>query len=366
MRGYVLLAGGLAALGLTASFPAEGAYVVSDVKNPEYRPNTIFSGPEDLTSPRFKGLVELYELAEAVRGEKDEFRRILLLRNWLNRHVKIDKNRPAVKGDALGMLADSAKGGSYSCGHFMTMQNAVLNAMGHVTRCIFAAAGEKEQRLSGAHGINEVWVNSLAKWVMLDAELDSHFEKDGVPLSALEIRDEVQRDGAKSVFRHKGPDRKQLPRERDDTWGHTPRTYAWVAWYPEANVHTVWPKKRSSREYVYDDEYWRTHKWYRGGKLHWAYKSGYFDPVKDRGAIYWTPNVLSVKADVRGSTARVRIESITPNLEEYQIRAEGGEWAETDASFNLKLTEPRHEWRLRSVNLMGVTGPEYRLVIESQ
>ncbi len=115
------------------------------------------------------------------------------------------------------MLAESPHGGSYHCGHFMTMQNAVLNVMGHVSRCIFAAAGEKERRLSGAHGINEVWVNSLAKWVVLDAELDSHFEKAGVPLSALEIRDEVLADGAKMVFRHEGVGRKQLPRERDDT-----------------------------------------------------------------------------------------------------------------------------------------------------
>lgn len=61
------------------------------------------------------------------------------------------------------------------------MQNAVLNAMGYVTRCLFAGAGEKEGPLSGAHGMNEVWVNALRKWVLVDAEHDSHFEKDGVP-----------------------------------------------------------------------------------------------------------------------------------------------------------------------------------------
>jgi len=350
----------LIVLTLARVLGAEGA----DVKNPGYRPNTIFSKSEDLASPRFKGLREKYKLDDVVRGEKDEFRRIIKLRHWLHEHVVVDRSKPVVGEEALVMLAESPKGGRYSCGHFMKMQNAVLNVMGHVSRCIFAAAGEKEKRLSGAHGINEVWVNSMAKWVVLDAELDSHFEKDGVPLSALEIRDEVLADGGKRVFRHKGVDRTKLPRERDDTWGHTPRTYAWVAWYPESNVHTIWPKKRSSREFVYDDEYWRTHKWYRGGKLHWAYRGGYFDPVKERSKIYWTPNVLKVTARVTGSTAQLNIESDTPNLKEYQMQNGAGEWERVGKTFTLKLAKPREERRLRSMNTAGVGGPEYRLVVE--
>lgn len=342
----------------------EGGYVVVEVKNPVRRANTIFSECEDLSSPRFKGLCELYKLGEVVKGEPDELKRILLLRHWLHEHVVIDKSRSTAGREALAMLAESPKGGRYHCAHFSNMQNAVLNAMGYVTRRIFAAAGEKEKRLSGAHGINEVWVNSLCKWVVLDAELDSHFEKEGVPLSALEIRDEVLKDGAKSVFRHAGPGRKRLGRERDDTWGRTPRTYAWVSWYPEANVHTIWPKKRSSREFVYDDEYWRNNTWYRNGKKHWAYKAGYFRPVKDRGAIYWTPNVLDVKVSIRGGSAQVSVDSTTPNLTEYQVKSPGGEWESVPKSFTLRLSGRRVERRLRSMNVAGLGGPEHLLVIE--
>ncbi|MFC1714539.1 transglutaminase-like domain-containing protein [Candidatus Poribacteria bacterium] len=356
---------------MTAQVVVEGEagymHVVVDVKNPVYRPNRIFSAPEDLASPRFKGLVDRYWLDEVVKDESDEFRRILMLRNWLHEYVVVDRSKPAAggsNGDALLMLQESPKGGRYHCSHYMIMLNAVLNSMGHVARCIFAAAGEKEESLSGAHGMNEVWVNSLCKWVMVDAEHDSHFEKDGVPLSALEIRSHVLSNGGESVFRHKGQSRQRQPGEPDDTWGRTPRTYAWVAWYPEANIHTIWPKRRSGYEYILDDDYWRNNTWYRGGKKHWAYKAGYFKPIKESGLIYYTPNVLEVNTHIEGTAARVTIESDTPSLKQYQIRRRGEDWEPVAERFTLKLTESRHEWWLRSVNLAGVGGPEHRLVIE--
>jgi hypothetical protein len=341
-------------------------YVVAPVRNPEYRPNRLFSPAEDLTSPRFKGLREKYGLDDVVKGETDEFKRILLLRHWLRQHVVVDRRKAAVaeNEDALRMLEESPKGGAYHCGHFDKMQNAVLNSMGYVTRIVFAGAGEKERPLSGSHGIDEVWVNSMCKWVVLDAELDSHFEKDGVPLSALEIRREFWRDGAKSVFRHRAPERSKLPKEQDDTWGHTPRTYAWVSWYADARPHTLWPERSGGPHIVLDDDPWRTGTWYRDGKKHWAYAAGAFKPVKDEGLIYWTPNVLHVAATVRGKSVDVAIESDTPNFKEYQISEDGKLWQPTDKEFTLTLSKERHEWRLRSMNIAGVVGPEYRLVVE--
>ncbi len=177
----VLIFGGLNAAG--------EKYGVRPVPNPEYRADTVFSGPEDLAAPRFAGLVERYGLNEVVRGESDEFRRLLRLRHWLNRHVVVDRTKAAAaEGDALAILEAGPRGGRYSCGHFTAAQHAVLNAMGYVTRGVLSGPDGEDPELTGTHGSNEVWCNSLGKWVMLDAEYDSHFEKDGIPLSALEIR----------------------------------------------------------------------------------------------------------------------------------------------------------------------------------
>jgi hypothetical protein len=343
---------------------AKGEYLIVGTQNPAYRANTVFSAPEDLTSPRFAGLVDRYKLNDVVKGETDEFRRILLLRNWLNRHLVIDQKRPAAEGDALKILEEGPKGGRYSCGHFEAAQNAVMNAMGYVTRCVLSGPDGEDPQLTGHHGSNEVWCNSLCKWVMIDAELDSHFEKDGVPLSALEIRDAYLADGAAGVARVQGFARKPVPRGKYDQWGYTPKAYAFIGWRQETDRFTIWPRDGSSVEVVYDDEYFQTHTWYMNGRKHWAYDSGYFLRVKDRGAIYWTPNVLEVKARIEGTAALVEIDSSTPNLKDYQMRGEGGGWERVEKSFRLSLSKPREEWRLRSVNLAGVAGPEYRLVIE--
>jgi len=341
------------------------SYEVVAVENPAYRPNEVFLAQEDLRSPRFKDLRSRYGLDEVVKGGTDEFGRILLLRNWIRRRIVTDRSKPAVDNDdALRILEEGPRGGHYHCGHISKVQNAVMNAMGYVTRCVFVGAGEKEARLSGAHGVNEIWSNTYCKWVLMDAELDSHFEKEGLPLSGLEIRDEVLRDGAANVVRVRGPERKPAARVIDDTWGQTPRTYTWISWYLDGNRHTIWPKQISGVEVVYDDEYWRSHTWYRGGKKHWAYDAGYFRPIRDRRLVEWTPNVLDVKTQINGDAAEVHIASCTPNLKEYQMKNVGGQWRRVEERFVVQLTGNRERRLLRSVNLAGVCGPEYRLVVE--
>src|SRR5215510_817096 len=64
------------------------------VKNPVFIPNTIFREYEDLTSPKFIALKEKYQLDTIFHGETDELKRILLLRHWVSRHIKIDNYGP--------------------------------------------------------------------------------------------------------------------------------------------------------------------------------------------------------------------------------------------------------------------------------
>jgi hypothetical protein len=368
----MLRASALCACALLASLGrsqgGEVTYAVVEVKNPEYRPNSLFT-TEDIASANFKELRTRHKLDEVVKGETDEFRRILLLRHWLNKYIVVDQSKPAVGTDALKILEEGPKGGRYSCGHFDKAQDAVLNAMGYVSRIVFAGAGEEGGGLSGSHGVSEVWSNTYCKWVLTDAELDSHFEKDGAPLSGLEIRDEVLRDKAASVVRVQGPERKALARwNRDDTWGETPRTYTWVSWMPEGRRVCLLPGKAEGMGHepcvVFEDDYFKTHTWYRDGKKNWLYNSNGFKRIQDRKLIEWTPNVLDVKVRINGAAAEVRIASCTPNLKEYQMKKTGGGWEAVKESFTLNLSKPREEWLLRAVNIADVTGPEHRLVIE--
>ncbi|HLF95063.1 MAG TPA: transglutaminase-like domain-containing protein [Planctomycetota bacterium] len=357
MKTILLFAGLAGALGAVQVEPP--------VKNPAFRPNTAFGSHEDLRAPRFEELRVKYRLEEAVKGETDDFKRVLLLRHWLHARVVVEKKGPELPDkDALSTLEEGPKGGRYHCAHLSVALNAVLSAMGHVTRIVLSGPGEKEPaRLSGSHGSNEVWCNSLCKWVLVDAEHDSHFEKDGVPLSALEVRDEVLRDGAKSVARVRGLDRRPEARVEDESWGQTARTYGWISWPSEGNRFTRYPEDPGGFQVLYEDEYARTHTWYRDGRKHWAYDAGRFKRISERGAIEWTPNVLDVKTRLQGEEWEVQIASSTPNLKEYQMKKGDGAWERAEEKFAIRVKAPPEKVLLRSVNLAGLCGPEHRLVL---
>jgi len=94
-----------------------------------------------------------------------------------------------------------------------------------------------------------------------------------------------------------------------------------------------------------------------------------------------------VKADVKGSAVAVHIDSFTPNFKEYQVlvlRSEAGarqtagaplrgvakvgrsEWHPVEEQFAVPLYSEVNEFRVRSVNLFGVTGPEHLVRIRKQ
>jgi len=158
--------------------------------NPEFIPDTSFVSFENMASPKFSALKAKYQLDTIFHGETDELKRILLLRNWIKGQIKIDNQGPYPgDGSPESILDEAAKGHGFHCGHYMVVQNAVMNAYGYVTRCLGAGEGAPNE-LEVHHGINEIWLNTYHKWFLSDAKYNYHFEKNGIPLSALEVRDE--------------------------------------------------------------------------------------------------------------------------------------------------------------------------------
>ena len=355
---------------LAADAPGQAKYVVRPVENPQFRPSQIFFQFEDITSPPFVELSRRFAFAESVKGSEDEFERILRLRNWIFNTLKVDSSKPNPPLDAISILAQGPSGGPFECTHAMIAQNAVMNAMGHVTRCLQPGPGGEENSYlaAGNHGVNEIWSNKHRKWFLSDAEFDGHFEKAGIPLSALEIRDEYLKDGAKAVDLVVGPERKKA----EPRLLFSPHTYRFVAYEITGDRHTEsgWT---SGALAVWEDEYFKTHTWYRWatplqGKAppHWALRRNFFVRVVHRDWIEWTPNVVGVSAMIQGGVARVRLRSHTPNLKRHEMRQPGGRWQETGTGFDLKLEGKRIEREFRSVNAAGVSGPVSRLLIEQQ
>jgi hypothetical protein len=347
-----------------------------DHSGPPFIKNTAFKAYEDLTSPKFEELKNKYQLDSVFHGEQEEFRRQLLLRNWIRTVIHISDFEPDYPGEGYPerILDEGLKGQGYHCGHYMIVQNAVMNAYGYLTRCLGAGPGVKGGP-DGHHGINEIWSNKFQKWYLSDAKYNHHFEKDGIPLSALEIRDEYLKNKVADVVLVKGPERDPIEADGvanakgemiQKTKADFAQVYTWIEWESYNDRYTHWPESgdRVSILNMYEDDYFKNNQWIWDGKPHWAYGTEFMKLVSDRSAIEWTPNTISSKVKIENGVAYVDLESETPNLKHYQMKSSAEEtWRETAASLELSIDGHREEILFRTVNLAGVAGPEHKIII---
>jgi hypothetical protein len=252
----------------------------------------------------------------------------------------------------------------------MVVQNGIMNAYGYLTRAL--GAGPGIQGVEGPdwhHGINEIWVNQFNKWILSDAKYDHHFEKEGIPLSALEIRDEYLKNKGSDILLVKGPERRSIEFDEEvqtakDSFAIT---YTWITWQEHGDFFSAWPD-HDGKVVMYEDDFYRNNIWVRDGKPCWIYD--HMDEiilVRERDRIEWTPNTISAQVNIEGNNASIRLVSGTPNLKDYQVReSSSGEWSPTQESFSLDLKKKKHELGFRAVNLAGVAGPEHRVIIDSE
>lgn len=349
---------------------------VTHPDSPPYRANTAFSSFEDLSSPGFQALKIKYQLDTVFHDEQDEFKRMLLLRDWIRTVIQskdFEKSYPG-EGYPDKILDAALKGQGFHCGHYLIVQNAVMNAYGYVTRCLGAGPGVKGGP-DGHHGMNEIWSNQYRKWFLSDAQYNHHFEKNGIPLSALEIRDEYLKNKVADVVLVKGS--RRVPIGYDgipDATGKVikitreqfAQVYTWIEWEYMNNRFTGWPGNSGelSKVNVFADDYFKNHTWIWDGKPHWAYHTDFMILVNDRNAIEWTPNTITTTVKIDGHIARIDLDSTTPNFKGYQMKAlPDGEWKDIPNFVQIELRMDKDERLFRAVNLAGVPGPEHKIVI---
>ena len=339
--------------------------------------NTAFKSYEDLSSPKFISLREKYRIDTALRGEQDEFQRQLLLRNWIRSIIRISDFEAVYPGEDYPelILDEALRGQGYHCGHYMTVQNAVMNAYGYVTRCLGAGPGVKGGP-DGHHGVNEIWSNKFGKWYLSDAKYNHHFTKNGIPLSALEVREEFLRNRAADIVLVKGPQQTAIHTDGvmnsagdmiQETVADFAQTYTWLEWESYNDRYTNWPESSDNVSILnmYADDYFKENTWIWDGKPHWAYsKSEHMVRVSDRDAIEWTPNTIAARVSVADGLANIQLESHTPNLKSYQMRrASEGQWTDVPATIAFR-PDADEQVLFRTINLAGVAGPEYKMIFK--
>ena len=345
---------------------ASEAIVRATVCGPAFHAPEIFAAIEDYHNPRLKRLRDEYGLEKVVAGEPNEFRRLLKLRHWVHTRWPIDNDQKE-GGDAFAILEKAKAGAGFHCSHSLTVQHAVLVSMGYVARDLGVDRNHEDLSRSIHHGVNEVWSNDYAKWVMLDAKYDIHFERNGIPLSALELHEAVRADGGKGVVKMEGVERHPVPMDKSDAPEGTIRSYWWASYYLLTEPH--W--SGGSRLLVFDNEAFRNTTWYRAtneGKLvkHWAYAAHAFIPTGSRQQIEWTPGVPDLRArQVAPDTFEIQRRSATPNFKIYLTRIGGGSWKPLSGDRTRWTLQPgENRFEARTQNLAGVEGPVVSAVVE--
>lgn len=343
---------------------------------PEDKIKIPFHSFEDWDSPRIDSLRTKFQTDTILQNESDEFKRILLLRDWIADKIKISDFEDDYPGDNYpDRILDAAlKGQGFHCGHYMIVQNALMNAYGYVTRCLGAGPGVKGGP-DGHHGANEIWSNTYKKWFLSDAKYNHHFEKNKVPLSALEVREEYLRDGGKEVQMVKGSDLKVIDSDRvkDKTgnWRQVSKTsfmqtFTWLEWEASNDRFVHWPDNSGAlaRLIIFDDDYSKSNIWIWDGKPHWAYAAGFFTRISDKNAIEWNPSVIYVDAGIEGNKATIRLKTRMPNVKTFQMKSEKDSiWKNADDSLVWTHSGENERLVFRAINKAGVTGNECAITI---
>jgi hypothetical protein len=344
---------------------ADESITQAALRGPVFHAPEIFQGAEDYYNPRVAKLGSNYAFLEFSAGAENEFQRILKLRHWVHRQWPIDDEQQ-FSGDAFAILELArATGAGFHCAHAMTVQQAVLTAAGYVARNLGIDRDHKKFGRSYHHGINEVWSNDFAKWVALDAKYDIHFERDGVPLSALELHEAMRKNDGEGVQMVRGPEREPVPRPAPGEYGGRIDSYWWVSYHIRQNTFTQPHFSGGSWLVIYDNAAFRQDTWHRGagatlGK-HWAYAAQAFIPIANRHRIEWTPGVTSLARISQTSKGVLSVEprSATPNFKEYRYSINGGPWKRLAGGDTIQwhLEEGGNKLEVRARNLFDVDGP---------
>jgi hypothetical protein len=368
---YVTRPTGLAWLGLAALLVAgqDSAIKNTDevvIRGPRLHAPRFSEDFEDFASPRIAQLRKQYRLDEVVRGETSEFKKMLKLRHWVHSRWHIDNDQKFL-GDAFEILEKAKTGAGFYCTHSMRVQHAVMTAMGYVVRDLGVDSDHLVFGKSNHHGVNEVWSNEYAKWVLLDAKYDVHYERAGVPLSALEVHEAVRADLGKGIVKMAGPDRREAQMKGLEFPTSSVLSYWWISYNP--GLKTFTGKSDNRGVVVFDSPEFRATKWFRstGSGLveHWAYRANAFVPVSERRTIDWSVGVPDVKVS-RASSGELDVTffSITPNLETYRMRLNNGSWKDVAGDrWHWKLKPGENVLNVRTRNRFGVEGPVVTVLV---
>lgn len=288
----------------------------------------------------------------------------MLLLDWVNhRFQKFGKPSSSAKG-ALDILDAIDAGNSFFCTHYGEVMVSAAASLGWVDRAL--ALRRPDNRWHGAteHTSTEIWSNQYGKWILFDPTFAMYVEKNGVPLSAYEFRQEWFNHDARDVMFVMDKDRKRyrksdMPVFRGRYPGFGDLTfdpgatdvYAFIGYIPNTDV--------MDNGFDYGRMFITKDKLCEGTK--WHTRTNPTNPAIDP---YFPINQAAVSLAVNGSVVRVSLQTLTPNFKVYEVQFDGGDWKPANETFIWTPHLGKNHMEAKAVNRFGVDGPVSTAEIE--
>ncbi|MFC2075918.1 hypothetical protein ACFLT7_02420 [candidate division KSB1 bacterium] len=308
---------------------------------------------------------------EGITTEADtEWQAQLLLKGWV--HSKITNGTPTVSADhALDILRHSAEGKKFWCTYFaITYVEAALASGWQARKVILDHYHGPEGMTSQHHGAAEVWSNQFRKWIFIDPQSNLHFEKEGTPLSAWEIRGEWLRNGGVDVDHVVGVPPNTKRQNPAIVWWKLPEEdetalFFWLGFYDN---YATWEEDSPSKWLFPQDSAHVGKVWYQNnsqtkqGRPHAGYRNKLFLPTGKIDDVYWTVGIVEgTITEAKAGRVVLSLDSYCPDLEAYEASFDDGErWRRVSNSQRVtwQLDKGKNSLALRTRNRAGVTGPE--------
>ncbi len=315
---------------------------------------------------RLERLRKQYDLKKVTAGHKTELGKLVALRNWC-RHTAPkgwDSGRTqwCPPWDALILLeTNQAPLALCMCTHYSTLFVQTAVALGYTARHV----------ILDHHCVAEVWSNEFGKWILMDTgnshdpSYNCHFECNGVPLSALEIR-QLWKAKRTSEVQVVYAERKSIALDRIDAnkhgWADLKLYRRFCIALRNNHLLTPFPGEltHGHGEYFCD-----VYLWWEDSAI--PVESPEYGLTSNRPADYYWPvneTAIELTTGKDAGTLIVDLKTMTPNFDRFVVRIDRKKWQEKGPGFVWKLRPGRNVIEAKTVNTFRVHGPVSRAVVE--
>lgn len=325
---------------------------------PFRRSNFIFEY-QHYDDNKLRQLAEIYKLERFFTETDGDFAGLVQLRSWVKsrwEHGYTVKEPVRFHNfDSLKILDLAKKGEQFVCGEYSYTYVQSAAAIGAVARVVLV--GDKSRK--NLHVVSEVWSNKWGKWIMMDVDQDMHYEKKGLPQSALELHQALVRKEIEDIEIIKG--RHYVPFLRtvvSPTKGL--ELYYNIVLRMRNNFFTQYPRWHKRGNLFIDSLEWIDEC--TEDRFEVILATDRMDDINwelNKTTIYFKKNQNS-KEDL---VLDIFLDTATPNFRDYLISINGNVFRQKSPKFQWVIGEGINVFKVRAVNAFGREGLDSKIIL---